>query len=29
VFGPVWGNYPEKEDRIRAAFDPNHISAPD
>ncbi len=29
VFGPVWGNYPEKEDKIRAAFDPNHISAPD
>ncbi len=29
VFGPVWGNYPEKEDAIRAAFDPNHISNPE
>jgi hypothetical protein len=29
VFGPVWGNYPEKEDKIRAAFDPNHISSPE
>ncbi len=29
VFGPVWGNYPEREDAIRAAFDPNHISAPE
>jgi hypothetical protein len=27
-FGPVWGNYPEKEDRVRAAFDPDHISTP-
>lgn len=29
VFGPVWGNYPEREDAIREAFDPNHISAPE
>jgi hypothetical protein len=29
VFGPVWGNYPEKEDAIRALFDPNKISAPE
>jgi len=29
VFGPVWGNYPEKEDGIRAIFDPNHVSAPE
>jgi hypothetical protein len=29
VFGPVWGNYPDKEDAIRAAFDPNHISNPE
>ena len=29
VFGPVWGNYPEKEDGIRALFDPNHVSAPE
>jgi len=28
VFGPVWSNYPEKEDRIRKAFDPNSVSAP-
>jgi glycolate oxidase len=29
VFGPVWGNYPEKEDKIREIFDPNHVSAPE
>jgi hypothetical protein len=29
VFGPVWGNYPEKEDAIRALFDPNQISSPE
>jgi hypothetical protein len=29
VFGPVWGNYPEKEDAIRAIFDPNKVSAPE
>lgn len=28
VFGSVWGNYPEKEDKIRKAFDPNNLSAP-
>jgi hypothetical protein len=29
VFGPVWGNYPEKEDAIRGLFDPNQISSPE
>jgi glycolate oxidase len=29
VFGPVWGNYPEKEDAIRALFDPNQVSSPE
>jgi len=29
VFGPVWGNYPEREDGIRALFDPNQVSAPE
>ena len=28
VFGPVWGNYPEKEMRIKEAFDPNNVSHP-
>ena len=28
VFGPVWGNYHEKERRIKEAFDPNNVSHP-
>ena len=29
VFGPVWGNYPQREDGIRKIFDPNCLSAPE
>ena len=28
VFGAVWGNYHEKERRIKEAFDPNNVSHP-
>ena len=29
LMGSVWGNYPEKERRIKEAFDPNNVSNPD
>ncbi len=29
LFGPAWGNYHEKEGKIKEIFDPNNISYPD
>jgi len=28
IFGTLWGNYPEKQSRIKKAFDPNNVSHP-
>jgi hypothetical protein len=29
IFGAIWGNYPQWEDKIKKAFDPNYVSAPE
>jgi len=29
MFGPLWGNYPEKERKIKEAFDVNNLANPD
>ena len=29
IFGTIWGNYPDWEAKIKKAFDPNNVSAPE